>query len=623
MVVRTPPNARSAVIVILVFSSALATVHTSSPNGSTDDLGEWSHTRHIERIERSGRDAFKRAIAIFDARLARRPDVRVAVEKCRLVAHFVDADGFSPIDAVAEDEQCTEALREPPYGDEPAALVYVFERTWEERAIAEGNRLIEQSSGWTRELRARVHAHMSFLMEIHGDVEKAGSHAIMAAGLDPATPVLLKAAQHLEQRGAKRRAHALLVSAPASVLDVVGVDEAAALLVRLGDAPSALRLVQERGGADGEANLFSLAGAMVASGDTTAARALFTTALSRTDLPPTVSDLRAYFAFERDHGSDEQVRSAYGRLRELGYAADPFGRYRLDLIVRDPAAPWALTDIAGLLALLGTLGVFALLPAAIVAPVHYRGLVRRLHGTLPPSPPFPWGLGHGWCAVGGVLIMGTVGSYVFAYPEFEALFPVAPYGAAMSDDRTLGHAMIVGSAALAVLCAWMLRGVEVSRLMGGQWPLRHSLRLATVLYVVLSVTATLWSSFVLTPAALGSGTTRALQGIHTEYGWPALFLIAVIVVPVAEEILFRGVLLNGLSRHVSFWTAAVAQALVFALLHEEVARMPLLMLMGLMAAWAYRRTQGLAAPVALHAFNNALACYAIISATQTLDRIPT
>ncbi|MBI4858897.1 MAG: CPBP family intramembrane metalloprotease [Candidatus Riflebacteria bacterium] len=82
-------------------------------------------------------------------------------------------------------------------------------------------------------------------------------------------------------------------------------------------------------------------------------------------------------------------------------------------------------------------------------------------------------------------------------------------------------------------------------------------------------------------------------------------LALVVVAPIVEETLFRGVLFTAL-RHARFsrWGAIVASALLFSLIHpplDAVAVIPL----GMALAWVYERTGSLAAPVLLHGLANA------------------
>lgn len=75
--------------------------------------------------------------------------------------------------------------------------------------------------------------------------------------------------------------------------------------------------------------------------------------------------------------------------------------------------------------------------------------------------------------------------------------------------------------------------------------------------------------------------------------------------PVAEELLFRGVLLGGLIRSVGDRGAVWVSAIVFAASHFQVVQFPGLLAIGLALALLARRTGGLAAPICAHAAFNA------------------
>lgn len=81
--------------------------------------------------------------------------------------------------------------------------------------------------------------------------------------------------------------------------------------------------------------------------------------------------------------------------------------------------------------------------------------------------------------------------------------------------------------------------------------------------------------------------------------------------PLVEEVLFRGVLLTGLARHISFGWANVIQATLFATLHLTPALLPFFLLMGLMGGELMRRSGGLFVPILTHALNNGAAVVAL------------
>src|SRR5690606_33169411 len=63
------------------------------------------------------------------------------------------------------------------------------------------------------------------------------------------------------------------------------------------------------------------------------------------------------------------------------------------------------------------------------------------------------------------------------------------------------------------------------------------------------------------------------------------FAAVALVGPLWEEIAFRGMLLGGLARHISFGWANVLQAVVFALVHDDPPRFLFYLALGLLAGW--------------------------------------
>lgn len=84
-----------------------------------------------------------------------------------------------------------------------------------------------------------------------------------------------------------------------------------------------------------------------------------------------------------------------------------------------------------------------------------------------------------------------------------------------------------------------------------------------------------------------------------------LFLIAVIA-PVAEELLFRGMLYPVLRQHWSAPWAIGMNALLFAGVHFIPLLLPALFFIGLIFAWVRERTQSIVPGILLHAMQNGL-----------------
>ena len=94
-------------------------------------------------------------------------------------------------------------------------------------------------------------------------------------------------------------------------------------------------------------------------------------------------------------------------------------------------------------------------------------------------------------------------------------------------------------------------------------------------------------------------------------------LVAVIVAPLCEEILFRGYLLGRLRSMMPTWMAVVASAMLFALAHSFAAKSGATVLvagtfvMGLVLGWARVASRSLWPAVVAHMVNNGVAITAV------------
>ncbi len=95
----------------------------------------------------------------------------------------------------------------------------------------------------------------------------------------------------------------------------------------------------------------------------------------------------------------------------------------------------------------------------------------------------------------------------------------------------------------------------------------------------------------------------------------------VILAPLAEELIFRGLILRGFVRRMPFWWAALASAAVFGGSHVDVwsSHNPFrylgLVMTGIMLAWL-NRTRGYRCGVVAHATNNFIAVAATLLASR-------
>ncbi len=96
------------------------------------------------------------------------------------------------------------------------------------------------------------------------------------------------------------------------------------------------------------------------------------------------------------------------------------------------------------------------------------------------------------------------------------------------------------------------------------------------------------------------------HGIAAQIG---AFLVITVFAPFAEELLFRGLILNALAVRVPFVVAAIIVSILFGLVHGDAILFPSFFASAVVWAYAYRRTGNLAVTMLVHASSNAVGLF--------------
>jgi membrane protease YdiL (CAAX protease family) len=100
------------------------------------------------------------------------------------------------------------------------------------------------------------------------------------------------------------------------------------------------------------------------------------------------------------------------------------------------------------------------------------------------------------------------------------------------------------------------------------------------------------------------------------------FIIIVLTGPVFEELVVRGVILQGLLRSHRPWIAISQSALLFGIMHYNPAQSINAFLLGLVFGWLYYRTRSLWLCMAMHVLFNSLAFASIMAASFAPSKKP-
>jgi len=609
----------TSLLLILWLGPCLATTPAVDPQ---PDFAPDSHLRFAERVNLAQSTDYRAVLAAYDARRASHPeDVRSQIERCRFIETFAYLEEQAIESSNDDLDACRAQLKSGPLQENVDVLLYGVESSWAEEDVAKATELIPKAESWTDEQQAKL---FELLAERNRwkNGELAADYAMRALALDPGTSVLLLAVDRWVQLGAKDKARKALMNAPESTWKRASRSAAAKVLLDLGDTEAAAELLRNANPKVPEpgANL-ALARALTATGEFDAARKLYRDTL-KNDVYVARATRVEYFEFERLHGSKEDAVSAYDQLRNEGFAADSLARHRLSLFLSRPGVAWQWRDALGVLTLVGASLVFCLLPLVFIVPVHYRGLALRASGRAPVHSESTWGLGEAWYAFAAVLFSGFAATYALAPGYLDAMLPWvgAMGGIEPATDRVLAQVLLWSVILGFVLLLPLLRGKPIRERLCGSWSIKRSILIGIAVSWGLNFITRIIDFIVPEAGLLGSDTTRSIQGAHEAYGFLGMMLLLAVMTPIIEELVFRGVMLEAFRRHVSFALATVAQATAFVLMHEEWQSMPFLFVFALLAGLLARKSGGLLAPIAMHAFNNFGAGLAIVGATSLLNR---
>ncbi|GAA5484821.1 CPBP family intramembrane glutamic endopeptidase [Haloferula sargassicola] len=172
------------------------------------------------------------------------------------------------------------------------------------------------------------------------------------------------------------------------------------------------------------------------------------------------------------------------------------------------------------------------------------------------------------------------------------------------------------SAVIIGLVVWRIKPV---RWLGLNWPGRAGIEWVKWLVAVpvaigatwMLLTALYLSGFIQWVQSVeGSDgqqeVVRAFQEINDPLTLAALILMAVVVAPVTEELIFRGYLYPVAKSRIGRNAAVIVSAVVFAAVHHNAVALPALTLLALMLAVSFEFSGSIWMPMSIHAAFNGL-----------------
>jgi membrane protease YdiL (CAAX protease family) len=248
----------------------------------------------------------------------------------------------------------------------------------------------------------------------------------------------------------------------------------------------------------------------------------------------------------------------------------------------------------------------------LIEPSNPKSLV-----TAPPRTEVPWRLG---AVIASGLVVVTVGA-VGTIGLSSVLSVLAPgYLKHNYVEFEIGDYQFLTLGVMACIVLIFIPRYRVSlSTLGFRVPGWKTFIAAGLAYIPIFLLVALAAALIskLFPGFLQSNAREVLQGNQrlTVFQEILLLIWSSIQAPLTEEVLFRGIMFQGIreffARRMPYgWAVfggAVVSGLVFGLAHAEPHTLPILVLLGIALAYVFQYTQSLYCSALVHGINNFLA----------------
>ncbi|MCB0401811.1 MAG: CPBP family intramembrane metalloprotease [Flavobacteriales bacterium] len=605
----------TTIYLLLLCTFSLASVNDSINPGL-------NHEYFLKIINNSQTSIFNEVIDQYDAYLAEHPDdILVRIEKCKFVdyAMYDDYGEYNPNQELY-DQLSEELFTTYPY--HPDVLAYECTQTWGEDILEVLERaktsIKDEMYPWSDQNIAYVYFQVAEYYYYDDDFTNAYANALIAGGHDTTYFSTVIYPDILFQLDRNEEAGKMLIEHLDTSADAWELTQRAELLLNLEKFDEAFRIYNLIAEKDSDYNNNSeLAKIMNNYNRFTEARSYL---LKDTSKAWGKSEsLLALFTHDLLHHGGDTALTSYNAYRDLGYTSDPVGFYRLKLFFSHPLQAWKARDFLGVLTMLLSFILILLIPSIWILPIYFVGhhwrkiTPERVKST-------DWGLKSFWIASAAYFLASIIGlsatpEYLYSYFNDTNYLSDSIYSVDEESKSTLLFILSFGAIGISMLYkvnykVLLYRFWSFWKCFGITAALFTGFKLASVIYVViLMVTLKVPASDFTFIPDLSLSAIVDVNNMIQSYGFGMTFLLVSVFVPIYEEIIFRGVILDACSRYLGFRWANFLQATLFAFVHGNLYLIPVYLGFGLLTGMLKKQSGGLLSGIAFHIVNNALALF--------------
>lgn len=305
--------------------------------------------------------------------------------------------------------------------------------------------------------------------------------------------------------------------------------------------------------------------------------------------------------FDLKHSNAEKALISYRASQKENFYDDFWGVKRFKIFLKAPFLAVNLNDFLCVFIFLGTVLVLFVLPYVLVLPIQFLGNKFKLK-PMELKVPFNWNLKHFWLTVFIFLLIEFLLELIFDYQGFLDAY----FSDAFSDETIIPidvNLHIAYFTTMFIAIVLFLNKTRLRYLIKSNIPLLRTISLFVVFMILnLALVKILKSSGLI----VSLNIKEEINEIIIVHGFWIAFLFVVVLVPIYEEIIFRGIVLSSVEKHLGFWKANVIQAILFALVHQNFTLFLFYLFFALGIGLIVKKSKGLLVGILFHAGNNCI-----------------
>jgi membrane protease YdiL (CAAX protease family) len=572
----------------------------------------------IKDLENSSKNLFKEYLKTYDDYLKRHPtDITIQIEKCKFLqsAQYNEEEESNPNQEAAD--SCCAALIKA-YPNNPEVLIFQTTYKWGDelkKVFPTALSSIERNpKAWSDKNMGILYKSMSDQSFADEEFKQAYLYMEEAISKDAVYKSTIEYANILLKMKNDKEALKVLLSIKDTTELTWKLTQKADMLMELKAYQKALELYNKISKIDSSYNNNeNIANILEKVGQIDLARKCLVSDTATNWQKET--SIRNLLIHDLKYENGAKCIDSYNKYRDLGFSNDPLGIYRLKVFFSHPVQPWTFRDVLAILFFIIVILLLALIPSIWILPVYFIG---HKWNFLSRAKPFEsdWGLKSFWFISFGLLFASFI--TFFVEPELvNSIFNSSNYVAELNQEKS-GLSIVIFTLTFALFGLATLYKINLKVLLSSEWSIKKSIFMSLWIMLVFKIISAIYvrigvNLFDVSIDNLASipqlflTSRQDIESLIAFSGKGIAFLLICLLVPLYEEIIFRGVILGSCQRYTNFNIANFIQATLFATIHMNLFLFPVFLLFGIITGILRKKSDGLLGGIVFHILNNILA----------------